>query len=330
MVNNSTSSNTYPFHGSTHNPVYPGPVREALNSSCDSLSPYARRQREYQVAHIGVGSSAVVEPATSPTHFVSAQHSLLSPTNAQFGFPPTISPPPEVACNFPPSGVRSTLCASPNDGLPRSSSDSWFHDSCPPNALSIPTMPPCLHGSRSSMPQSLVYSTTSAYHTQQAVCVSTSHTSVGLLPVSPTVPAFPIPGRVPHSVQASPSRKSSDLSGAPIPSSSYVDLDSVVEHTDRISSPIIGLPMSNLSATAESKHNSSDGPRASKSCSASPIGKSTGRKSKCKGKTARSVCSICNKTFARPEGLKRHVNRIHGEDQTKPKSPEPGANLSTS
>lgn len=301
-----------------------------MNSSCDNLSPYARRQREYQVAHIGVGSSAVVEPATSPTHLVPAQHGLLSPTNAQLGFPSTISPPPEIACNFPPSGVRSTLCASPDNGLPRSSSDAWLHDSWPPNAPSIPTTPPCFHGSRSSMPQSLVYSAASAYHTQKTVFVRTSHTSVGLLPVSPAVPAFPIPGRVPHSVQAPPSRKSSDLSGAPIPSSSYVDLDSVVEHGDRISSPIIGLPMRNLSATAESKRNSSDGPRASKSCSASPIGKFTGRKSKCKGKAARSVCSICNKTFARPEGLKRHVNRIHGEDQTKPRRPEPSANSNTS
>lgn len=73
MANNSTFDSICHCHGSVRYSVRPGPVRKTLNSSCSSLPPYARWQKEYRVANIDVGN-AEIKLATSSVHPVSAEH----------------------------------------------------------------------------------------------------------------------------------------------------------------------------------------------------------------------------------------------------------------
>ncbi|KAI6030248.1 hypothetical protein EDC04DRAFT_98915 [Pisolithus marmoratus] len=297
MANNWSFRGTSPSHGSTRYPVYPGPVREALNSSCGSLPPY-----------------------TSPTHLVSTGHTLPSATTVQSSFPPTItgSSLPGAARGFPPSGVRSTLFAG-STGLPGSSGDARFHGPWPSNAHLFPAMFPHLHGSRSATPESVIYFTTSASNVQQSVCVHMSHTPAhisasfiaGLSPVSHTVPTLPCPHQAMHQTQHLLSRQSADPAQTTVPSS-FVNLNSIGKHVDQSSLPATGAPKCNMSTTTESKPSRSKRPRTSKLSN----GKSASGKNKCKGKAVGSACSICDKIFTRAENLRRHVKRIHGEEQT--------------
>lgn len=173
--------------------VRPGPVRKTLNSSCSSLPPYARWQKEYRVANIDVGN-AEIKLATSSVHPVSTEHCPRQPGVLSLVYPPQYlvhHPMRYVASGLPPSDVCSTLFADSID-LPRSGGDARFHGSWASNAQSFPTMLSHLRGSRSAVPESVVYFATSTNRTQQSVGVRISHSPTctsgylisGLLPLS--------------------------------------------------------------------------------------------------------------------------------------------------